>query len=303
MNDEEDESLVKNPLESEEGEEQSDLGGDKLDLGSEEGEDIENTDELGDEVEVGDVVDDEETSKDGEVEVEDATIKPKKGPSVFLVKKKVNESKIFKLKKNNKGINEHQIGDTVTFNKDKGYIIGQTNDGDFLVQVQGSSSKVNPSKLKAVGKKVDAMKPQYEFDKVTQQNLTTKSLFEQYVKCGVYMNNTPIKLNDCYVKFSEWNNSTDEQPIAILIEGSNSIMPKKQIRILENINDFANPDNYTEGVIIDEATGEAIENILVNIIDYTQAIGDSDEIRIVKQVGGEHIVSSAPLSIIKTLTI
>jgi len=239
-----------------------------------------------------------------EVEVENVDVKerPANAPRVFL-KKKVSESK--NVKKKFKKLNENaQIGDTVMFDRNKGYVIGQTNDGDLLVQVQGSSHKVSPSKVKAVGKKpVETTKPPYKFDKKTLQNLTTKSLFEQYVKCGIYMGNTPIKLNDCFVKFKEWNDSADDQPVSILVEGSISILPKKQIRILENINDFANPDNYVEGVIIDESTGEALQNVMINVKDYTEVVGDADEVRIIQEIDGEFINSSAPAAILKTLSV
>lgn len=289
LNDEEDGALVKSPLE------------DEQEVAPAEG--TEETEEIVDDPEVSTESNPEETTGEEEVEVQDAEAKPKKGPKVFLVKKAVSENQIFRLKKKSNNINEHQIGDTVIINKSKGYIIGQTNDGDFLVQVQGSSSKVASSKLKAVGKKEKVAEPQYKFDKITQQNLTTKTLFEQYVNCGIFMNNTPIKLNNCYVKFSDWNNSKDDQPVSVIIEGLTSIMQKNQIRILENINDFANPDNYVEAVLIDERSGEAIENVLVNVVDYTNAIGDADEVRIVKRIGGEDVVSSVPLSIVKTLSV
>jgi len=170
--------------------------------------------------------------------------------------------------------------------------------------VQGSTHKVNPSKVKSFGEKKPAvMEVPFKFDKITQQNLTTKTLFEQYVKCGIYYGNTPIKINECYVKFNEWNDAKDEQPVSMYVAGSISIFPKNQIRILENINDFGNPDNYIEGVIIDEETGEAIESILINAIDYTQAIGDSDEVRIIKQINGQQFNTTVPSIIVKTLSI
>jgi len=216
----------------------------------------------------------------------------------------ITESKNVKKKLSGNLNEDAQIGDTVTFDKQKGNVIGQTNDGDLIIQVQGSTHKVKPSKVKAVGdKKVSTLKPQYKFDKTTLQNLTTKELFEQYVKCGIYMGNTPVKLNECYVKFNEWQDAGTESPVSVLVEGRTSILPKSQIRILENINDFANPDNYVEGVIIDEVTGEAVENVLINVTDYTQAIGDTDEVRIVRSIDGEQEVTSAPVAILKTLSV
>jgi len=249
---------------------------------------------------------DEESIESGEeVEVEDAeVITAKEAPKVFLRKKPAVIKESIKVKKNFKPLNENaQIGDTVIFDKNKGYVIGQTNDGDLLVQVQGSSHKVDPKKVKSIGKKPEVMEPQYKFDKVTQQNLTTKTLFEQYVKCGIYFDRTPVKINDCYIKFNEWQDAKDDDKLSMIVEGSNMIMPKNQIKILEDINDFGNPDNYIEGVIVDEESGEALENVLINVIDYTQSIGDSDGVRIVKNVNDEQVISYVPAAILKTLSV
>ena len=246
-------------------------------------------------------LEDEETTEEVEVEDVDVKERPANAPRVFL-KKKISESK--NVKKKSESLNEDgQIGDTVTFDKKKGYVIGQTNDGDLLVQIQGSTEKVKPSKVKSVDAQEITTKPPYEFDKTTLQNLTTKSLFEQYVKCGIYMGSTPVKLNECFVKFNEWNDAENEKPVSVIIEGRTSFFPKSQIRILENINDFANPDNYVEGVIIDEESGEAEENVLINVSDFTQVIGDSDLVRIVKEENGEQIISSAPVAILRTLSV
>jgi hypothetical protein len=81
-------------------------------------------------------------------------------------------------------------------------------------------------------------------------------------------------------------------------------MPKSNIRILEDINDFANEDNYIPGVLIDEATEEVIENILVQAIDYTDAIGDADSVRIIRKTPeGEQEIQTVPKSMVRTLAI
>lgn len=192
----------------------------------------------------------------------------------------VKESKNVK-KKLNKKLNEAQIGDTVLLDKQKGYIIGQMGD-KILVQVQGSTNCVTPKDVKVLNAKVETQKPPYEFDKLTLQNLTTKALFEQFVRCGIYVGNTPVKTNNCYTKYSDWKDAENDKPINVLIEGSITIMPKSQVRILEDVNDFANLDNYIEGVEIDESTGDAISNVKINAMDYTNALGDADPVRIIR---------------------
>jgi len=105
------------------------------------------------------------------------------------------------------------------------------------------------------------------------------------VKCGIFMGNTPVKMSDCYVKYSDWKKANESDPINVVVEGQLSLLPKDQIRILENINEFANLDNYVPGVVIDEATGEVVENIQLNVVDYTEALGDADPVRIIR--GGD----------------
>jgi len=138
-----------------------------------------------------------------------------------------------------------------------------------------------------------------KFDEVTQ-----KLLFEQFVRCGVYHGNVPIKMNDCYVRYNQWEAAKDDQQIKVMVEGNVTFMPKSQVRIFEDLNDFANEDNYIPGVIIDEGTGEVVENILLNAIDYTAALGDADAIRIIKlNLAGEQEFQTAPKAMVRTLAV
>ena len=137
------------------------------------------------------------------------------------------------------------------------------------------------------------MKPPFKFDEKTQ-----KLLFEQYVRCGIYFKNTPVKLDNCYVKFSDWYEGKDL--INVLVEGEASLMPKDQVNILEDPNDFANLENYIQGVVVDDA-GVALKNVLINAIDYTEAIGDADMVRVLDSENSE--VTSYPKSSLKTLSV
>jgi len=242
--------------------------------------DIEETPEAPEELEAGDL---EGEDSEEEVEVEDADVKtkPANAPRVFL-KKKVTESK--SVKKKSKTLNENaQIGDTVKLNGDKGYVIGQTSDGDLIVQVQFSTHKVAPGKVKTLGEKKDPLvKPPYTFDDKTLQNLTTKALFEKFVSCGIYMGNTPVKLNGCSVKFSDWNNADDEKPIGVIIEGRTTILPKKQIRILEDINTFADPTPYAWGIYTNPH-GES-EDVLVNSEEFIGSYADAQGVTIIRNI-------------------
>ena len=89
---------------------------------------------------------------------------------------------------------EVQLLDKVFYNKERGYVTGQLGD-KMIVQVQGSTYWVSLKDLKEFNKKQEpVLVPHMKFDDKTQA-----LLFEQFVKCGVYVGNTPIRLNDCYV--------------------------------------------------------------------------------------------------------
>jgi len=194
---------------------------------------------------------------------------------------------------------EVQLLDKVILDKERGYVTGQI-DGKMIVMVQGSTYLVDPKELKEFNKKEEpTLAPHMKFDEKTQ-----KLLMEQFVKCGVYHGNVPIRLQNCYIRFNQWEKAADDQQVKVMIEGNATFMPKSQVRILENINDFASEDNYIPGVIIDEATEEVIENILLNAIDYANAIGDADAIRIIKSSPtGEQEIQTAPKSMIRTLAV
>jgi hypothetical protein len=108
----------------------------------------------------------------------------------------------------NESVNEElieesfQIGDAVKLDKEKGFVIGEIN-GELIIQVQGSTHRVKPNSKKLKGEKLEKVttEPHMKFDKVSQ-----KLLFEQYVKCGIFVGNTPVKIDHCYTKFSDFNN-------------------------------------------------------------------------------------------------
>jgi hypothetical protein len=195
---------------------------------------------------------------------------------------------------------EFQPLDKVKYKNQKGFITGEF-EGKFIVMIQGNTYMVDPKYLKEYNKKAELIvTPHMKFDDKTQ-----KLLFEQYVRCGIYHGNMPIKMNDCFVRYDHWEHATPDQQIKVLVEGNNTFMPKSQVKILEDLNDFANPDNYVPGVIIDETTEEALEKVLINAIDYTNAIGDADEVQIIRQEdpNGSQEIQSLPKSCLRTLSV
>jgi hypothetical protein len=189
------------------------------------------------------------------------------------------------------------ITDTVMYKNQKASITGQLANGDFIIQKysDGSTEYAKPSEVKLVGVKVETMKPPFKFDEKTQ-----KLLFEQYVKCGIYMGKVPVKLDNCYVKYSEWANTPTDKLLNVLVEGELSMLPKEQINVLEDPNDFANPSNYIQGVVID-TNGTALQNVLINAIDYTQSVGEADMIRVLNTETNE--LTTYPKGALKTLAV
>ena len=189
-----------------------------------------------------------------------------------------------------------QIGDAVRLDGEKGFVIGQI-DGKIIVQIQGDTKYVNPNKVKENKKPDITTEPHMKFDDKTQ-----KLLFEQLIRCGIYMGNIPVKLTECYVKYSEWASASAEQPIKVMVEGNSAFMNKSQIKLFEDINVFANPDNYVSGFIINEQTDELLENVLINISDFERAIGDADPVRIIRETDNGQELQPYPKSSIQTLS-
>ena len=194
---------------------------------------------------------------------------------------------------------ELQLHDKVKYDKQTGFITGEIN-GKFIVMIQGRTYLVDPKELKEYSPKPEiTTKPHMKFDEETQ-----KLLFEQYVKCGIHQGNIPVKTNRCFVRYDQWENAREDQQVRVSVEGIVTYVPKNKIVIYENVNDFANPENYVPGVLIDQVTEEATQNILVNVIDYTSALGDADSIRIIIQNDmGEQEFQTAPKSMVRTLSI
>jgi len=220
-----------------------------------------------------------------------------------MAKERFREKTVeFKLvqKKKAQPLNESaQVGDKVTYAGKRGYIIGQAQNGDWLVQIQGSADFVSPKDVKVVGMKAKTMELPYKFDEKTQ-----KVLFEQFVRCGIYMRNTPIKLNNCYVKYSQWRDAQLHENVNVISDGVLNQMPKEQVRVLEDPNDFANPEDYVEGVIIDQNSGEAMENLLINAIDYSGTVGDADGVRVIrKPESPEPVLTNLPKGMLRTLSV
>ena len=224
-------------------------------------------------------------------------VKPKKPIKILGLKKKaLNENKDYKIKLRPE--QKIQIGSEVIYEKQRGSVIGAIGD-KWIVQCQYSTYTVDSKDLTNLAERREV----YGLDQFKFDDKTQKVLFEQMVKCGVYMRNVPIRTQGCHVKYSEWLNAKDEEPVRVLVESKTQMFNKSQIRILEDINSFANEGGYIDGVIVDESTGEAIESIMINVEDYTAATGDAGMVKVIRTMDGEPVADTLPKAILSTLSV
>lgn len=183
----------------------------------------------------------------------------------FNLKRKLNESAAPRL------------NDKVTVRGRKGYITGQDLGGKYIVLMEnGSTLTVDPSKTVLVdgGKRQNNLSDKLiKFNEKTQQ-----VLMEQFVKCGIFYNNVPLRTSNCTVKFNEWCNAANDGYVSVLVEGRQELLMKQNVRIFEDVNSFANLSNYTPGKVMNE---NELVDALINILDMQNVIGDTSPVRVV----------------------
>ena len=190
---------------------------------------------------------------------------------------KVNEGAQTEPAKDNK-LNEGaepNVGDYVILNGAEGYVISKmpmTN--EFIVNVGGHTVTAAPSSLKLATAKRDDLPVPFKFDETT-----LKLLFEQMVHCGMFMNETCLTPKDCFVKYSEYINAEDDDKIRLVVEGENLLVDKKLVRVTDDINEFANLNDYVRGNFLSE--GQKPVEVALNIKDYRKATNQMSPVRVI----------------------
>ncbi|MFW6246702.1 MAG: hypothetical protein ACOC22_00805 [bacterium] len=222
--------------------------------------------------------------------------------------KKDNDKKERKVVIDKKFLNENiSIGDKVKYKGQRGYVTGK-HGNNVIVQLQHQSKMIDPKDLKQEQTNVPENPQTKGYHKMGKKydiagEKIDEALQNQMVKCGIYVGNTPVKDNKCYVNFKSWNKASKDENISVMTEGKKTFVKKENVRILESIDSFANSDNYVEGVELN-AAGEAISNVLINAIDYTHATGNADEVRIIRGPESENPeLDYAPKANLKTLAV
>jgi hypothetical protein len=181
-----------------------------------------------------DAEEDEEKAEDLEAETEeDEDIEDKSEEDTEKEKKskKKNETakpRVFLKKKLNESV---QVGDEVILNKKRGSVTGKINN-KIIVAIQGSTEEVSEE---AVEIKRTNVPEKTNMNKMKFDELTQKVLFEQFVNCGIYMNNIPIKTTNCFVNYATWNKAQLDENVSVIIDNNTCLYPKNQIKIHENI--------------------------------------------------------------------
>lgn len=176
-----------------------------------------------------------------------------------------------------------------------GYVIAKFPMSDnFIVNIDGHTVECKPSDLHLIHEKPDTIEYPVKFDKNT-----LKALCEQFVHCGMFMNENQLTPNDCYTKYSDYMDAGENDNIRIIVEGQATLVNKKYIKITEDINDFVNPADYVAGEEISDFD-EKLRDILFNIKDYNAAVRSTDAVRaLIDTPDGDRKLVSLPCSSIK----
>ena len=146
----------------------------------------------------------------------------------------------------------------------KGQIICKQADGDFIVNVNGHTKVYPKSDVKLVHVRFDTVEPPFKFD-----DKTLKGIYESYVGCGLFINNTQVTPNDCKVQLNEWMNAKDDDEIKIIVEGERTTALKKYIMVTESLEDVMDPCNYSKATLTYIVEGvEEKYDVFVNTRDY-----------------------------------
>lgn len=189
---------------------------------------------------------DEKDDKDDKDEDKDEDAKPKKSGKKIVIKSK-------KKSDANESLQEPDLVDQILTESAKptvmdnvklsdgrrGQIIFQMANGDFIVNVAGRTVECAQSSVSMINERPDTVDVPYKFDPNT-----LKGLFEQYVKCGMFMNGMRMTPDDCKMKYSDYVNAGNDDKVSVLVESQKLSIDRKYMRILENVCDFANVPDY-----------------------------------------------------------
>ena len=146
----------------------------------------------------------------------------------------------------------------------KGQIICKQADGNFIVNVSGHTKIYPKSDVELVHARFDLVDTPFKYD-----DATLRGVYESYVNCGLFVNNTQVTPNDCKVQLLEFITTKDDDEINLIIEGEKTTAQKKYIRITESLDEILDLANYSKGTMTYIVEGvEQKTDVLINTRDY-----------------------------------
>lgn len=219
--------------------------------------------------------------------VADASANEQELPRIRL--KKVNESAEFLPL-------IPEPNDSVIFKGKRGVVQSVRSDGTVTLMVEGMTVECTAKDFKITTNRKDTMKAPFKYDPKTQA-----ALYEQLVSCGIFQEGTQINGEKCFVNYAEWERKKDWQNVTVISEGSHILMPKKNVKLFEDVNDFASMNDYIEGVYMDKNQAES--NIMINALDYSGAEAGNEPVRCIIGLGEEPKLVTLPKDSIRTLAV
>lgn len=159
----------------------------------------------------------EETS--GQNESAEAPSKPSK--FMFRVKKKsTNESLgVTEYDSLNENAADTAVMDTVKYKGKNGNVISRLSNGEIIIEVEGKTEQVRPSAVR-ITNKAKTVKP-----------IVESVSAEDFTQCGIYMGGYRLTTSNCIINKKEFNNAADDDIVKVLVEGVESPVVKKYVKL------------------------------------------------------------------------
>ena len=187
--------------------------------------------------------------------------------------------------------------DTVEFKGKRGVVQSVNADGTLTLMVEGMTVDCSPREVKITTNRVDTMKAPFKYDPKT-----LAALYEQWIPCGIYQSGVRVTADTCAVNYAEYERKKDYQNVTVINEGARILIPKKNVKLFEDVNSFANIDDYIEGVYLNG--NQASSNILINAVDYSNALAGNEPIRCIVDLESEKPrVVELPKDTVRTLAV
>ena len=206
-----------------------------------------------------------------------------------------------RLKKINEAVSPIPLipepNDTVEFKGKRGVVQSVNADGTLTLMVEGMTVDCSPREVKITTNRVDTMKAPFKYD-----SKTLAALYEQWIPCGIYQSGVRVTADTCAVNYAEYERKKDYQNVTVINEGARILIPKKNVKLFEDVNSFANIDDYIEGVYLNG--NQASSNILINAVDYSNALAGNEPIRCIVDLESEKPrVVELPKDTVRTLAV